>query len=238
MPSRALPTFEQFSARAQEIVRAIPAQFMEGIESVDVHAEAKADPILPDVVRLGECATSVLSVLAQEEAFRSTVHIYYGSFVDTAREDPGFDVDAELVETIEHEIQHHIEDRAGVKALADEDDLFEQHARFKAGLETEPGWYRRGERLGPDVWSVDLDLFVELTLRRAQFDAFRGKPLTLHVLGEPLEVQVPEDASPDEVFTVGEAGLFEPDEELEEGQEVDEDTPGSAGDLHIVPRVR
>lgn len=238
MPSRALPTFEQFSARAQEIVRGIPAQFMQGIESVDVHRETKPDPVLPDVVRLGECATSPLSVLAQEEAFRSTVHIYYGSFVDQAREDPTFDVDAELVETIEHEIQHHIEDRAGVRALADEDDLFEQHARFKAGLETEAGWYRRGERVGPEVWAVDLDLFVELTLRRSQFEALKGKALTLQVLGEPLEVEIPEDAEPEEVFTVGEAGLFEPDEELEEGEEADEDTPGTAGDLHIVPRVR
>lgn len=233
-----VPSFEDFSARAQAIVRAMPERFLEGIESVDVHREAKHDPVLPGVVLLGECATSPLSALAQEEAFRSTVHVYYGSFVDMAGKDARFDVDAELVETLEHEVQHHIEDRAGVKALADADDLFEQHARFKAGLDTQPGWYRQGEPVGPRTWAVDLDLFVELPLRRAQFDALKGSAVTLQVLEGPLEIEVPADARPEEVFTVPEAGLFEPDEELAEGEEVDEDTPGTAGDLHILPLVR
>jgi hypothetical protein len=238
MPSRRFPTFEQFSERAQEIVKGIPARFMEGVESVDVHADVKHDPVLPEVVLLGECATSHLSALAQEEQFKSTVHVYYGSFKHMAGADAKFDVDAELVETIEHEIQHHVEDRAGVLTLAHEDDLFEQHARFKAGLETSPGWYRRGEPVGARTWAVDLDLFVELPLRKAQFEGLRGTTVTLQVMEAPLEVEIPEDADADEIFTVPAAGLFEPDEELEEGEEVDEDTPGTPGDLHLVPLVR
>ena len=238
MPKHPVLTFDAFSTQAQAITEALPKEFLEGIESVDVHRERKPDPVLPDVLLLGECATSPLSQLAQEEAFRSTVHLYYGSFVDLAKGDPAFDMEAELRETIEHEIQHHIEDRAGVKALADEDDLFESHARFKAGLEVAPGWYRRGEQLAPRVWSVDLDVFVELPLRQREFKARRGTTLTLQVLGEPLEVELPADADPEEIYTVPDAGLFEPDQELEEGEEPDEDTPGSAGDLHLVPLVR
>lgn len=237
-PRRPLPDFDAFSEQAQAITRSIPAEFLAGIESVDVHRELRAHPLLPDIVTLGECGTSPLSTLAGEEAFRSTVHLYYGSFVDLARRDPAFDVEAELRETIEHEIQHHIEDRAGVKALLQEDDLFEAHARFRAGLEVPSGWYRQGEALAPGVWAVDLDLFVELSLRRAEFERLKGKPLTLEVLDEPLEVEIPADAAPEEVFTVEGAGLFEPDDEPEEGEDPDPEAPGHSGDLHLVPRVR
>jgi hypothetical protein len=177
--------------------------------------------------------------MAGEEAFRSTVHLYYGSFVDLARRDPGFDVDAELRETIEHEIQHHIEDRAGVKTLHDEDALFEAHARFRAGLDVPEGWYRQGERMAAGLWAVDLDLFLELDLRAKEFDALKGTTLALTVLDQPLEVDLPADARPDEVFTVEGEGLFVPDEE-EAGEEddPDEEVEGSAGDLHLIPRVR
>ena len=233
-----IPDFDAFAERAQEIAKGIPAEFLAGIESVDVHREKKGHEYLDDIVTLGECVTSPLSQLAGEEAFRSTVHIYYGSFVDQARSDPGFDVDAELRETIEHEIQHHIEDRAGVKALRDEDDLFEAHARFRAGLDVPEGWYRHGEKRAPGLWSVDQDLFLELELRVKEFEALRGTTIALTVLDQPLEVDLPEDAQPDEVFTVEGEGLFVPNEEPEEGEEPGEDAEGSAGDLHLVPRVR
>jgi hypothetical protein len=236
--ARPVPDFDAFARRAQELAESYPREVMEGIEAVDVHMDAKRHPFLEDVVTLGECETSSLSQLAQEEAFRSRVHVYYGSFVEMAERDPSFDVDAELDETLRHEVRHHVEDRAGLGALAEEDDLFEAHARFRAGLEVPPGWYRHGERVAPGLWSVDLDLFLELGLRRSEFAAQRGRTLTLDVLGQPLEVELPADADPDEVFTVEGAGLFEPDEALGEGEEPDEDTPGEAGDLHIVPRVR
>lgn len=233
-----IPDFDAFAERAQDLAKAIPAEFLEGIESVDVHREKKTHPFLEDVVTLGECETSPLSRLAGEEAFRSTVHLYYGSFVDQARNDPSFDVDAELRETIEHEIQHHIEDRAGVRTLSDEDDLFDAHARFRAGLDVPEGWYRHGEALAPGLWAVDQDLFLELSLRRKEFEALRGTTLALTVLGQPLEVDLPADAAPDEAFTVEGEGLFVPDEEPEEGEEPDEDAPGTSGDLHLLPRVR
>jgi hypothetical protein len=231
------PDFDAFAAKAQAIARSIPEEFLAGIESVDVHREKKGHDYLDDIVTLGECVTSPLSQMAGEEAFRSTVHIYYGSFVEQAESDPGFDVEAELRETIEHEIQHHIEDRAGVKALAHEDDLFEAHARFRAGLDVPEGWYRQGEQMAPGLWAVDLDLFLELDVRAKEFEALKGTTIALTVLDQPLEVDLPTDAEPDEVFTVEGEGLFVPDEEPEEGEEPEEDAEGSAGDLHLIPRV-
>jgi hypothetical protein len=230
--------FDAFARLAQEIAKAIPPAFLAGIESVDVHKEAKRHAFLADIVTLGECETSPLSQMAGEEAFRSVVHLYYGSFVDQAEDDPSFDMEEELRETIEHEIQHHIEDRAGVKTLHEEDELFEAHARFRAGLDVPEGWYRHGEALAPGLWAVDLDLFLDLDLRAKEFETLKGTTLALTLLEQPLEVELPADATPDEVFTVEGEGLFQPDEEPEGGEEPDEDEPGSAGDLHIFPRVR
>jgi hypothetical protein len=222
-------SFEEFSARAKEIAGAIPREFLDGVEDVVVHRGVRRHPHVEDVVTLGECEPSPLPALVGHEAVRSIVHVYYGSFVDLARRDDRFDLEGELRETIEHEVRHHIEDRAGLRALIDEDDLFDAHARFRAGLEVPRGWYRRGERMGKDVWAVDSDLFVELRLRRREFERRRGTTLRMTVLEEPVELDLPADADPDEVLTLEGEGLWE---EAADGRE------GEAGDLHVVPVVR
>jgi hypothetical protein len=224
--------FDQFSQRAREIAAAIPAEFMEGIESVEVHRDAKRHPFLEDVVTLGECATSALSDPTGQEPFRSVVHLHYGSFADLAGRDPSFDVEEELRETIEHEVQHHLEDRAGIRDLLDEDALFEAHARFRAGMEVPPGWYRRGEPLAPGLWAVDLDLFLELDVRREEWERLRGTTVPLRVLDAEVRLDLPADADPEEVFTLEGEGLFE-----EDGESEGEEAPGWAGDLHVVPVV-
>lgn len=231
--TRTIPDYDAFSARAKEIADAIPPQFMEGVEEVVVHRELERSPILPEVVTLGECESAGAAVGLGREAgdeVRSIVHLYYGSFVDLARSDPTFDLDAELVETIEHEIQHHIEDKAGVHDLEDDDDLYDAHARFRADLDVPAGWYRRGERLAPGVYAVDLDLFVELPLRKAEFERLRGRRKTLTILDESVDVEIPEDGEPEEVFTLEGAGLLE--------DEHDDSPDAAAGDLHIVHLVR
>jgi hypothetical protein len=227
--------FDTFSARARAIAREMPGEFMSGIEAVEVHREVKRHPVLPDIVTLGECETSHLSDPTGTEPFRSVVHLYHGSFVDLAGRDASFDFEGELRETIEHEVQHHLEDRAGIADLRDEDALFDAHARFREGLDAPPGWYRMGEGVGPDLWAVDLDLFLELRLRRKEWERLLGTTLHLTVLDQPLDVDLPSDADPGEAFTLEGEGLFEPDDP--EGV-ADEDAPGAAGDLHLIPVVR
>ena len=231
--------FDTFAARARAIAAAIPAEFMAGIDTVDVHRDAVPHPHVPDVFTLGMCETSHLSDPTGQEPFRSVVHVYYGSFVALAAHDTAFDVDAELEETIQHEVQHHLEDRAGLKTLLHEDDLFEAHARFRAGLDVPPGWYRFGEQLEPGLWAVDLDLFLELQLRAHDWARLRGTRLTFAILGEALEVDVPEDADPTEVWTFEGDGLLEGEEDEEEvAIEEDAEDLGLVGDLHVVPVVR
>jgi hypothetical protein len=233
--ARRLLSYEEFASRAKEVAGSIPAAFLDGVEDVVVHRQAKRHPLLREVVTLGECEPSPLVSLTGGGPVRSIVHLYYGSFAELARKDPSFDLDDELRETVEHEVRHHLEDRAGVSALIDEDDLFDAHERFRAGLEVPRGWYRRGERLDEGVYAVGLDLFVELRLRRRELLRLRGTTLRLEVLGEPFEADLPADADDGETLTFSGEGLVAEGGEGEPGGE-----PGDeeAGDLHLLPIVR
>jgi predicted Zn-dependent protease with MMP-like domain len=229
------PSFDRFCERAKEIFERIPTEFTEGIEDLAIHRGVKRHPQLDDIVTLGECEPSPLVAMTGGGEVRSIVHLYYGSFVEQAREDETFRFDEELVETVEHEVQHHVEDKAGRRGLLDEDDLFDAHARFLADLDVPPGWYRAGHRLEPNVYAVDLDLFVEVEMRRKAFEALRGKTLVLKVMGETVETEIPADADPEEVFSLEGQGL------LQTAEDDDPDTDPNdlpAGDLHVVPLVR
>jgi hypothetical protein len=211
-------------------------------------------PLMRDIVTLGECEPSRLEAMMGTEPTRSIVHLYYGSFVELAQEDPDFRLDDELRETVEHEIQHHLEDRAGVRTLIDEDDLFDAHQRFLSGLETPKGWWRRGERLERDVYAVESDLFVELRLRRREFEARRGTTVQLSVLGEPFEAEIPKDVKPGEILTFEGDGLVADEEPSHQHAKAAKKAGGSkaaprgggegeqdeeaAGDLHLILDVR
>ena len=234
-----VPPYETFAARARAMTGEIPAEFLEGVEDVVVHRGVKRHPLLEDVLTLGEQEPSALVAMTGSELVRSIVHLYYGSFVELARRDRTFDVDAELRETIEHELQHHLEDRAGVRTLVDDDDLFDAHQRFRAGLETPRGWWRRGEEVDDGVWQVGEDLFVELRLRRREFDAVRGTTVSLTVLDEPFDADVPADATPGAILTFEGEGVL-PEGAGDEADETDDDADDDdgAGDLHLVLDVR
>lgn len=236
MPHPPVPSYDAFSARAKEIVASIPAEFLEGVEDVVVHRETKAHPLLEDVLTLGEQEPSPMVAMTGADLVRSIVHLYYGSFVALAKRDRRFDLDAELRETIEHELQHHLEDRAGVRTLIDDDDLFDAHQRFRGGLETPPGWWRQGEEVGKGVYRVGDDLFVELRLTRRDFERARGTTLTLDVLDEPFDAPIPSDARPGEILTFEGEGVLADDAEGDE--EADEAEGPAAGDLFLVLDVR
>lgn len=216
--------FDTLSRRAAEILEEIPREFLRGVVGVEVHPEAEEHPHLPDLFTLGLCTDDELTRLTDPEAMRSRVHLYHGSFAAIGRREPGFDWEGELRETILHEIRHHIEDRAGLLDLRIEDALADALARFHQGEEPPEGWYRHGERMEPDVWRVEDDLFVELHLRPAEMAALRGTTAHLTVLDEPFEAEIPEDVEPGEILSYSGAGL---------------DRPGGGwGDLQLVVRVR
>jgi hypothetical protein len=216
--------FDTFSRRAAEILEEVPAEFLRGVTGVETHPESERHPHLAGVYTLGVCTDDALSAMTDPEGMRSRLHLYHGSFAALAFRDEDFDWEAELRETILHEIRHHIEDRAGLPDLRDEDALEEALSRFLAGETLPPGWYRHGEEMEEDVWRVGDDLFVELRLRAKDLLAARGDVVGLTILDEPLEARLPADLAPDDVLTFAGEGLERPG--------------GGFGDLHLVVRSR
>ena len=179
-----------FRRRAREIFDAIPEELRHGVEYVLVEEQAVPHPSMPDVYTLGECATGEYDIgIDAPVAVRSGMHLYYGSFRELARLDPEFDWEAELWETITHEIRHHRESSAGEDALEDLDWAEDENFKRRAGKPFDPRFYRAGEPVGEGAWEVDGDLFVERELTRAELE--RGGEIAVAIGGEEIVVPLP-----------------------------------------------
>jgi hypothetical protein len=163
-------TFAEFEQRAHEMFDEIPPEYRGGVEYVAVSEEAVPHPELPDVYTLGECATGELDLgFDVPDHVRSGVHLYYGSFLALAGEDPDFDWEGELYETLTHEIRHHRESTAGEDALEDFDYAADENFKRREGVAYDPLFYRSGEPLDEGGWEVDGDVFVEVPLTLDEF---------------------------------------------------------------------
>ena len=125
----------------------------------------------------------------------------------------------------------------------DDESLFAHHARFRDDQDVPEGWYREGEQLAENTWAVDLDLFIEIAQDLPSWEALRGERLVLEVGDNEFEIDLPEDVTFDECWTLEGCGFFEPapgvtEEQLAEAEEHDSDEElGRYGDLHVVPIV-
>lgn len=183
-----------------------------------VHSKRVTHPHIDDYETLGECEANLLT--AEEGPEReSTIHLYYGSFASLARTDPNFDWESELRETIEHELRHHLEDRAGFPDLRREDWAEEQNERRRAGESFDPLFYRAGVEKQTDEFWVGHDCFLEVRLSRRSLDRIAGKLHSITFGEEAFDVLVP--AQGGDVRTV----------EVEGGWEDDD---GVGGDLVVV----
>ena len=135
--------YETFSDLAGVMYDEIPDLFREGISGVSVEREAKGHPGLAGVWTLGECVTDHWpDALGGHGDTRSEIVLYHGSFRELARQDPRFEWEPELWETMLHELLHHRE------AAADEDGLdvfdwaMDQNFRRLEGFEFDPLFHR------------------------------------------------------------------------------------------------
>ncbi|MDF1701182.1 MAG: hypothetical protein P1V36_08495 [Planctomycetota bacterium] len=125
----------------------------------------------------------------------------------------------------------------------DDESLFAHHARFKTDGEAPEGWYREGETFAEGAWVVDLDLFVEITQGAEAWESLRGETIELAVGENEYEIDLPQDVTFDECWTLTGCGLFEPapgvtEEQLAEAEDFGEDSElGRFGDLHVIPMV-
>lgn len=194
-----------FRARVRAAFEEIPPEFRERVSEPVVVADARRHGDIRGMMTLGECVHA--PDFAGGAELTSTIVLYYGSFEELARRDPSFDVDAEIVETVRHEVQHHVEDRVGHAGLRDLDWAEEQNELWRAGREFRPRFWRAGEPWGhPDdgLRSVGRDLFLELELRREQWESARRDGLVLSVErsipGEEIEIPAGEIEEDEEVF--------------------------------------
>ncbi len=125
----------------------------------------------------------------------------------------------------------------------DDERLFALHAQFKADEEVPEGWYRDGEAMAENAWVVDIDLFVEVSMSAAEWEAVRGTTLDLGIGEDELSLDIPADVSFEECWHLPGCGLFEPaagvtEEQLAEAEDFDEDDElGRFGDLFVLPIV-
>lgn len=167
--------FDTFERKSRRVFEEIPERFRDGVDGLTVHRRALPHRRFEGVYTMGECVTeSYPSSWEGPETVRSVVLLYWGSFRALARLDPTFDWSEQIWETFTHELRHHLE------SLADRDDLtgvdyaMEQTFLRNDGLDFDPRYYRHGERIGPGVYAVEDDVYIEQRWKAADFDLAEG----------------------------------------------------------------
>jgi hypothetical protein len=163
--------FGEFERRAREVFAEIPEHFKQGIDGLEVSREAVPHPSLPDVYTLGVCHTEEhASAYGGPDTTRSVIVLYWGSFRGLAGRDSDFDWEAEIWETLTHELRHHLESLAGDDALEDVDYAADELFNRQEGLEFDPWYYQKGEDLGNGSYAVEGTHYVEQSWRPRDFE--------------------------------------------------------------------
>lgn len=163
--------FGTFEKRAAQAFEEIPERYRIGIDGLVVSREAMPHPDRPDVFTLGYCETEAYpSEWNSADTTRSVIVLYYGSFKSLARRDPDFDWDAEIHETVEHEVKHHLESLADRDELGDVDYAMDEGFKRTDGEAWDPWYFQHGERVGEGVYAVEDASFIEIEMRGGHFD--------------------------------------------------------------------
>lgn len=154
--------FEEFEERARAEWERIPAEYTQGVDGLIVVREARPHAGTPDVYTLGECVTEAYpSEFGGPETIRSSVVLYYGSFLRLSKMDESFDWEEEMWETLTHELKHHLESLASEDALIDLDYAMDEYFKRQDGQDFDPFFFRAGEPLGDGRYRLERSVFVE-----------------------------------------------------------------------------
>ena len=162
--------YAQFQARAHDIFDSIPPEYREGVDGLEVERATVEHPSLPEVFTLGECRSEYYpSDYGGAGEVLSIVVLFYGSFLELSRRQEDFDWEAELWETVTHEVRHHLESLASEDALEVQDYAEDQNFARREGEAFEPFFFRSGEPAGEEAYEIDGDVFVELPMTADEF---------------------------------------------------------------------
>lgn len=183
--------FDTFSEAAHEAFDSIPEEFREGVDGLVIRQEALPHPTYADIHTLGQCITEAYpSDWSGPETLRSVVVLYHGSFRALAREDPEFDWEGELWETLTHELRHHLESLANQDDLEGVDYAMEEAFHRAEGQEFDPFYYQSGLEVAPGFFQVEYDFFLEQVWTQEDFTEAREIPFRWH--GTEYRVPRPE----------------------------------------------
>ncbi len=158
----------EFEQAANQAWNTIPENFKQGVDGLVIEKDAHSHPEHDDFFTLGECVTEAYpSDFGGPDTIRSAVVLYYGSFRALALDDPQFDWQHEIKETLLHELQHHLEHLADDDSLGDVDYAVEQNYRRVEGEPFDPFFYQAGEEFADRRFRVEDDVFIEIQARTA-----------------------------------------------------------------------
>lgn len=180
--------FESFSELAGRMYDDIPVAFRKGISGVTVERAAKGHPALTGIWTMGECVTDQWpDATGGVGDTNSEIVLYFGSFAELSVDDRRFDWEAELWETMLHEILHHREAAANEDGLDVVDWAVDQNFRRLSGLEFDPMFHRFLPADEDGHVRLEGETFIDVPLSRSARVAvfrWRGADWTVRV---PLE---------------------------------------------------
>lgn len=204
--------FQDFERYAREAFEEIPEQYREGIDGLTVRREMASHPTLPEVFTLGHCLTEEHpSDYGGPDTTRSLIALYWGSFRALAEQDPDFDWEGELWETLTHELRHHLESLAGDDALEDVDYAADELFKRQGGLPFDPWYYQNGEDLGGAAYLVEGGHYLEQVWDPREWEQTEA----IHFVWHGTEFRISRPPELGDVHFVGVRGSELDDEALE-----------------------
>jgi hypothetical protein len=185
-----------FEALVRRLARDVPAEFLAGVEGVEVSPSTLPHPTRSGIYTLGECIPIPSEGEHGLEGIRSRVVLYHGSFQALARISEDFDWRQETWETLTHELRHHLEWRARIPDLEAFDWAAEQNFARADGEPFAPEFHLAAERIEDGVFRLDDDYFIDRTVGALPAEV----PLGWH--GARYTVTVPAEATLPAYLTV------------------------------------
>ena len=178
-----------FEAMVRRMAHELPPDFLAGVAEIAVSPRAVPHPDREEIFTLGECIPLPAAEGGSPEGVQSRIVLYYGSFVALAQVVDGFDWREEAWETLTHELRHHLEWRARAPDLEAFDWAVEQNFARQDGEPFDPAFYLDGEAVGPGVYRVDDDVFLDRVVASPPVE------VTLTWRGRAYRVPVPREAT-------------------------------------------
>lgn len=147
-------TFEEFEDIALDAYDALPDEIKKNLNL--------GLAVVPDLKMGMEGLTFIMGEYFTSPMLGRGVHLFYGSFMEVMGDAPHAMIHQEIINTVKHELLHHVEISAGVDYLGDEDRAKMKKIKRRFGrLPTDDEIVKR---IWDRLWGAALVLIVMLFL--------------------------------------------------------------------------